>query len=72
MTYQDLEAVRKEAKLGLIRFLRLIGLPKTTYYRRRKQAKTSRNCVNGTRGWGTVPSRRCWSKLNREQVPVAC
>lgn len=39
MSFADLEAVRSEAGLGVNRFVRLVGLPKTTYYRRREAAR---------------------------------
>ena len=50
MTYQDLETVRMEAGLGVNRFLRLTGLPKSTYYRQQKARLPARARSDGPHG----------------------
>ncbi len=42
-SFEELEAVRRELGLGVNAFLRLTGMSKGTYYRRRRQAQAGRS-----------------------------
>lgn len=39
MSFEQIEGVRQELGLGINRFLRLAGIAKATYYRRKRGAK---------------------------------